>query len=229
MNKATNKGKRLACFYSGDFHMASYQIFTTADNAAMTAKDNERTIVARFKNPARAIAVNIPNDAWEQMHNAVQNPTYRALLDGVLESAAKGIISAYYLNTWETNKVTISTIPDSVINAEAILEQAAGNNSDWMTKDELAEAWKESATRARIYDAGKYAASQAYRRAFTRFEEMILKLAGKTSFYKPEELDAILAKLSEEDFETEFGRFVVRRVRALQDKPTASDVDLSVL
>jgi hypothetical protein len=209
--------------------MTSYQIFTTADQAQLSAASSDRTIVCRFKNPARTIAVNISNEAWGEMHNAVQDQTFRALLDGVLYEAAKGIISRYYVNTWEAHKITVSSIPAGMLTASAILEEASGNNSEWMNKDELGEAWKASATRARIYDAGKYAASAAYRRAYTRFEEMILKLAGKTTAYKPDELDVILAKMDEGDFHTPFGAFVLRRVEALKAKPQASDVDLSVL
>ena len=207
----------------------SYQIHASIDSAALMTQSNEKLIVCRFKNPARLIAINISNEAWIQMQNAVSDLTYRALLDGVLESAVKQIISAYYVNTYDAHKITISSIPENLLTPDAILETASGNNSDWMTKEELTEAWKSSATRSKVYDAGKYAASQAYRRAYTRFEEMVLKLAGKTSSYRPEELDVILAKLDTGDFDTDFGRFVLRRVKALQEKPQASDVDLSVL
>ena len=231
-NATANYGTFELSGFSGAFIGAfkmSYQIHTTIDAAAMSAQPNERTIVCRFKNPARTIAVNIPSDAWTQMEGAVSSPTYRALLGDVLEAAAKSIISAYYTNTYDAHRVTVSSIPPAILTPAAILEAAAGNNSEWLTKDELAEAWKTSATRAVVYDAGKYAASQAYRRAYTRFEEMILKLAGKTSSYKPDELDVILAKLNEGDFETDFGRFVLKRVKTLQERPQTSDVDMSVL
>lgn len=208
---------------------ASIQLHTNSDQAALLAQTNERTIVARFRSPSREIAANIPNDAWEQMTAAVGDASYRALLDGVLTNAAKSILSRYYLNTWETHKVTVSSIPTHLLSADAILEEAAGNNSDWMTKEELTEAWKASKTRARIFNAQRYATDRAYQRAYTRYEEMILKLAGKTSTYKPDELDVILAKMDEDDFHTAFGSFVLRRIEAIKAKPTGADIDLSVL
>jgi hypothetical protein len=208
---------------------ATIVLHTSIDSAALLTQGNERLIVCRFKNPARAIAANIPNDAWQQMESAVDNLQYRSLLDAVLIEAAKSILSNYYLNIWDNNKVTVSSIPAHLINADAIIEEASGNNSDWMTKDELTNAWKESATRNAVYNQQRYATDKAYQRAYTRFEEMILKLAGKTSTYQPDELDVILAKIADDDLNTQFGLFVMRRIEALRNKPIKADIDLSVL
>ena len=210
-------------------NQSSYALHTNSDQAALTAQPNERTIIARFRSPSREIAVNIPKDAWNRMNNAVGDAAYVSLLDGVLANAAKSILSRYYLNTWETHKITVSSIPAHLLSADAIFEEAAGNNSDWLTKEELTEAWKASKTRARIFSQQRYATDRAYQRAYTRYEEMVLKLAGKTSTYKPAELDVILAKMDEDDFHTPFGSFVLRRIEAIKAKPTGADVDLSVL
>lgn len=203
--------------------MIELSIFTSADAAALCATASQRTILARFRNPSRTFAVNISNDAWQRIAHI--DATYRPLLEAVLYSAAQAILARYINNAG----VTPSTIPAHLLSNDAILEEANGNNSEWLTKDELTEAWKASATRAAIYNQSRYANEPAYRRAFTRFEEMILKLAGKTSTYEEKELDTMLAKLADADLGTAFGMFVVRRIEALRNKPQKAEIDLDVL
>jgi len=203
--------------------MIELSIFTSADAAALCATASQRTILARFRNPSRTFAVNISNDAWQRIAHI--DATYRPLLEAVLYSAAQAILARFINNAG----VTLSAIPAQLLSNDAILEEANGNNSEWLTKDELTEAWKASATRAAIYNQSRYANEPAYRRAFTRFEEMILKLAGKTSTYEEKELDTMLAKLADADLGTAFGMFVVRRIEALRNKPVKAEIDLDVL
>ena len=203
--------------------MVDLSIYTSADSAALTATAAQRTILARFRNPSRTFAVNISNDAWLRVAHI--DATYRPLLEAVLYSAAQAILARYINNAG----MTPSVIPAHLLSNDSILEEASGNNSEWLTKDELTEAWKASATRAAIYNQQRYANEPAYRRAFTRFEEMILKLAGKTSTYEEKELDTMLAKISDSDLGTAFGMFVVRRIEALRNKPQKQEIDLDVL
>ena len=203
--------------------MVDLSIYTSADAAALCATAAQRTILTRFRNPSRTFAVNISNDAW--MRIAHIDATYKPLLEAVLYSAAQAILARFINNAG----MTPSTIPAHLLSNDAILEEANGNNSEWLTKDELTEAWKASATRAAIYNQSRYANEPAYRRAFTRFEEMILKLAGKTSTYEEKELDTMLAKLADADLGTAFGMFVVRRIEALRNKPQKAEIDLDVL
>lgn len=203
--------------------MIELSIFTSADAAALCATAAQRTILTRFRNPSRTFAVNISNDAWQRISHI--DATYKPLLEAVLYSAAQAILARYINNAG----VTPSAIPAHLLSNDAILEEANGNNSEWLTKDELTEAWKASATRAAIYNQSRYANEPAYRRAFTRFEEMILKLAGKTSTYEEKELDTMLAKLADADLGTAFGMFVVRRIEALRNKPQKAEIDLDVL
>ena len=203
--------------------MVDLSIYTSADAAALCATAAQRTILTRFRNPSRTFAVNISNDAW--MRIAHIDATYKPLLEAVLYSAAQAILARFINNAG----MTPSTIPAHLLSNDAILEEANGNNSEWLTKDELTEAWKASATRAAIYNQSRYANEPAYRRAFTRFEEMILKLAGKTSTYEEKELDTMLAKLADADLGTAFGMFVVRRIEALRNKPQKIEIDLDVL
>ena len=203
--------------------MIDLSIYTSADSAALTATANQRTILTRFRNPSRTFAVNISNDAW--MRVAHIDATYRPLLEAVLYSAAQAILARFINNAG----MTPSTVPAHLFSNDAILEEASGNNSEWLTKEELTEAWKASATRAAIYNQQRYANEPAYRRAFTRFEEMVLKLAGKTSTYEEKELDTMLAKIADADLGTAFGMFVVRRIEALRNKPAKQEIDLDVL
>lgn len=203
--------------------MVDLSIYTSADAAALCATASQRTILTRFRNPSRTFAVNISNDAWTRVAHI--DATYRPLLEAVLYSAAQAILARYINNAG----MTPSAIPAHLFSNDAILEEANGNNSEWLTKDELTEAWKASATRAAIYNQSRYANESAYRRAFTRFEEMILKLAGKTSTYEEKELDTMLAKLADADLGTAFGMFVVRRIEALRNKPAKQEIDLDVL
>lgn len=204
-------------------------IHATAENAGLSATEGQKTIVCRFRNPSRLIAVNIPNDAFTMMQTAVTDKTFQSLLDGVLTEACKAIISRYYMSILESAKTTASFIPAALLTSDEILSEAAGNNSDWMSKEDLTEAWKNSATRASLYNQEKYTANPAYRRAYTHFEEMVTKLAGKTASYKPEELDVILAKLADADMATPFGGFVLRRIESIKNKPTTSGIDFDAL
>lgn len=206
-----------------------FAVHTSPEAAGMTATAEQKTIVCRFRNPSRVIAVNIPATAWTALNSAVTDATYNAILSGVLTSAAQSIISRYYMNTFDAHRITVSSIPAALLTTDEIMSEAAGNNSDWLTKEELTEAWKSSATRAAIYSADKYTSNPAYRKAYTAFEEMILKLAGKTSAYTPDQLDVILAKVADADLSTPFGAFIVKRVEALKNKPTQSAVDFDAL
>lgn len=203
--------------------MVDLSIYTSADAAALCATANQRTILTRFRNPSRTFAVNISNDAWTRVAHI--DATYKPLLEAVLYSAAQAILARFINNAG----MTPSTIPAQLFSNDSILEEASGSNSEWLTKEELTEAWKASATRAAIYNQQRYANEPAYRRAFTRFEEMILKLAGKTSTYEEKELDTMLAKISDSDLGTAFGMFVVRRIEALRNKPAKQEIDLDVL
>jgi hypothetical protein len=205
-------------------NQTEFMVYSNQESAESVKQANEKTIVCRFKNPARMIAVNIPIDSWNKIADIPQ--PYKELISGVIYNAAKSIISKYYLQTYVEHKITISTIPASFLTVDSILEEASGNNSEWLNKDELTEAWKNSETRKSIFNANRYASDRAYQKAFTRFEELILKLSGKTSQYELKDLDVILAKLHDADFNTEFGQFVIRRIEAIKSKPKAEDLDL---
>ena len=191
---------------------------------SVTPAANERLIIVRFKNPARSAAIAIPAEPWERMKREVP-AAYAGLLDAVLEKAAKDILSATLssFTTWP------SEIGADRFTFDALMEQAAGSNSGWLSKEELASAWKASATRKAFYGDARFGSNPAYRKAVAKFEELVMKMAAKNAAYQPEELDKILAKLHDDDLNGEFGTFIVRRIEQIRNKPQAATIDLDVL
>jgi hypothetical protein len=184
----------------------------------------ERLIIVRFKSPARAAAIAIPSAPWNTMRADVPM-AYASLLDAVLEKAAKDILSSTLASftTWPTE------IGADRFTLDALMEQASGSNTGWLNKDELAAAWKASATRKVFYGDSRFGTNPAYRKAVGKFEELILKMAAKNAAYREEELDKILAKLDDEDLSSEFGTFIVRRIEQIRNKPMNAEVDLDLL
>ena len=190
----------------------------------VTPATNERLIIVRFKNPARAAAIAIPAEPWTSMRADVP-AAYAGLLDAVLEKAAKDILA--------TTLASFTTWPAEIgadrFTLDALMEQASGSNSGWLSKEELAAAWKASATRKAFYGDARFGSNPAYRKAVAKFEELILKMAAKNASYKEEELDKILAKIADEDLTGEFGTFIVRRIEQIRNKPMNAEVDLDLL
>ena len=190
----------------------------------VTPATNERIIIVRFKNPARAAAIAIPAEPWSTMRSEVPE-AYAGLLDAVLEKAAKDILAATLssFTTWP------SDIGADRFTLDSLMEQASGSNTGWLSKEELAAAWKASATRRAFYGDARFSSNPAYRKAVGKFEELILKMAAKNATYKEEELDKLLAKLDDDDLSSEFGSFIVRRIEQIRNKPMAAEVDLGLL
>jgi hypothetical protein len=203
----------------------SLTVFTSTVIAANSINDaTEKMVTARLKNPVRQYTVNVPADAWQAIAQAPEQ--YRELLNASLIKAAEGII-----RKWVNEYQSVPTeIPAIRLTAEAIIAEATDGNSNNLSKDELTAAWKESATYKLLTGKQAYRDNRAYREAFGRYEELLLKLAGRNTVYKPEELDTILAKLDESDLTTEMGAYIIRRIDAIKNKPVKmTDVDMSLL
>lgn len=200
--------------------------YTDPNACARLCAENERTIVQRWKAPARAVAINVSNAPWSNLEADGVPEQYRAILAAVLEGAAKSILK----RTVEAFNVIPATISPALFTSDALIDEATSGASEWMSKEELTEAWNTSATRkALILDNPKYKESAAYRRAANAYAELVLKLAGKTSSYEPEDLDWLLAKFHNDDLNTELGAFMVRRVEMLQRKPQRPAIDRDAL
>lgn len=212
--------------------MASISLFSSRDSArfawaALTSEQakNSRLIECSFRAPARYAACIIPSTAWERMSESVQDASYKSLLEAVLDKAAKSILSARI----ESMSIFPSEIDDSIFSADAILSEAIGGNSEWLSKEELTALWEKSTTRTKYVQSARYSSDAHYRKAVNVFTDMILKLAGKTTSFTAEECDKILAKLSQEDMDTELGAFIVRRLEQIRNKPQRAEIDLDVL
>lgn len=202
--------------------MSAITISRNPENVTPSA--SERLIIVRFKNPARAAAIAIPSDPWTAMRADVP-VAYAGLLDAVLEKAAKDILATTLASftTWPTE------IGADRFTLDALMEQASGSNTGWMNKEELAAAWKASATRRAFYGDARFSSNPAYRKAVGKFEELVLKMAAKNAAYREEELDKILAKLEDDDLTSEFGTFIVRRIEQIRNKPMNAEIDLDLL
>lgn len=204
--------------------MANVYNTVESANAATLNDTNIRTIVVRWKSPARLVAVTIPNDAFTTMRKEVP-ANYVPLIEATLEDTAKGIIKRFI----ESHSVTPSSIPDGAFTSAALIEAATISHTDWLTKEELQQLWSASSTRTKLVTDPRYASSKEYRTAVNYFSELVIKFAGKTSQFKPIELDKVLAKLEADDLQSELGAFIVRRVEALKNKPAAAEIDLDLI
>jgi hypothetical protein len=184
-----------------------------------------KLIIQHYRSPSRSAAVWVQGDAWAELEASETPASYKPLLSAVLETAAKSILK----KRLESMTVWPTTIDTSIFSAEAILSEASGANTDWLSKEELTQAWEQSATRKAFITNPAYATNKAYRGAVAAFADLVLKLAGKTSSYQEAELDKIMVKLAEADHDTEFGSFVLRRCEALRNKPQKAAIDLDLL
>jgi hypothetical protein len=201
----------------------TYTLYSDASapkTAALTATPAERTITVRGRNPSWVAVVNIPLTSFPSLADV---PTqYRALLDAVIETAAKAILTRRI----GTMSIKPASIEASLFTPDTIMSEATATNSDWLTKEELTAHWQQSHTRTLLVNDPRYQQSSQYRAAVSYFADLVTKLSGKTSQFKPEELDSIMAKLSPADLDTELGQFIVRRIEAIKNKPVAVQVDL---
>lgn len=188
------------------------------------ATPDQRVITARFKNPARSATIAITATAWDDL--AAVPEQYRAILDAVLENAAKSILSKHLT----AYSIWPSTLDAGYFSPSALMDEATSSNNQWLSKEELDAAWRDSVTRKTWVSRADYTTSAPFRKAVARYEELILKLAGKTSQFTPDDLDLIIAKLSPSDHATELGSFVLRRVDAIQNRPVkANDANVDLL
>lgn len=204
---------------------AHFIAYTNKKQAHLLAQDGQRTVHQDFRNPSRTIAINVNERAWQDLKAANIPEQYAGLLERVIDNAAQSILKRYA----EAFTLLPTSVPCDLFTPDAIMAEAIGNNSEWLTKDELTAAWEQSATRKRYVTDTRYANSSDYRKAVNAYAEMVLKLAGKTVSYTPDQLDVIVAKLHSDDLDTPLGSFVLRRVEALKNKRPSEAPDLMAL
>jgi len=193
----------------------------------LSAPANSRVITSRFRNPSRMAAVILPNTAWQTMERSIgtDGAPYAALLGAVLETAAKAILTRRI----ENMSLFPTEIDDAIFSDDAILTEATSGNSEWMSKEEVTQAWEASATRKAFIENPQYTANAHYRKAVANFADLIIKLAGKTSAYDVADLDVMQAKMKEEDHDGELVAFMNRRIEQIRNKPAKPAYSLNLL
>lgn len=182
--------------------------------------DNEKkTISVKFNNPVRKYWVQIEPAQWTDLDTVPEQ--FRAVVDIALDNAAKSIFNNYL----KAFSVIPSSMPDHILAESEILDAASNDSASWLSKEELEQAWKASATRKRIIDTDKYTKSAEYRKVANMYSELVLKLSGNRVNIELDKLDWIIAKMESEDFQTEFGIFVAKRVQKLKMKPQPTKVE----
>lgn len=187
-------------------------LMTDPKACALLTATGERYIRKNYRNPARAFCANVPDSAWATLSDVPEQ--YRGLLETVLTNAAESIIKRYV----DGYTLPPSHIPAALFTSDAIMTEAAGNNSTSYTKEELTAAWEASVTRKDYISRPQYASSKEFRTTVNWFADLIKKLAGRSTGYTPDELDIMVAKLHENDHDTEFGQYVFRRVEQLRNR-----------
>jgi len=185
--------------------------------------DGLKTVFARINNPTRKFWVQIEPTAWTEIQDAPE--AYRPVIEAALDNAAKMILTDYV----KAYTIAPSELPAHIFSADSILDKAGDNDSSWLSKEELENAWKESDTRKRIIENNKYKESTEYRKVANIYAEYILKLSGKRADIPRDKLDWILAKIEDTDLESEFGLFVSRRIAQLKTRKDNKEIDLDLI
>jgi hypothetical protein len=210
--------------------MANIRILTSPAGITaelLIAPANSRVITQLFRNPARMASVIIHNTAWQAMTDSIgtNGAPYAALLGAVLETAAKAILKRRI----ENMSLFPTEIDDAIFSDDAILSEATSGNSEWLSKEEITQAWEASATRKAFITDPKYTANVHYRKAVADFADLIIKLAGKTSAYEMADLDIMQAKMLEADHDSELVAFMNRRIEQIRNKPAKPAYSLNLL
>jgi lipid II:glycine glycyltransferase (peptidoglycan interpeptide bridge formation enzyme) len=172
-------------------------------------------------------AVIISTEAWQTMTACIgtEGAPYASLLGAVLDTAAKSIL------TRRIGEMSVfpTEIDDAIFSADAILTEATSGNSDWLSKEELTQAWEASVTRNSFTNDPRYLINAQYRKAVSAFADLVIKLAGKTSTYTESELDTMQVKMKEEDHDSELMAFMNRRIEQIRNKPAKPAFDMDLL
>lgn len=152
---------------------------------------------------------------------------YRAIVDSAILRAIKAIIDDHaFSGTYEP-----SWIPAHKLSPEAIMAATAQSATTWLTKEEVATGWTQSATnkgfQAKMLTL-EPAQRKGYLKAIEAFADNINKLSAKSvRSISPEQATTMLAKLADADLSTAWGEFVAGRLGtiAAREEPEAFDLD----
>ncbi len=198
------------------------RVFTSKEMVITT--EGERVISGKLNNPVRKYFISIDATPWNNIKASIPEQ-YKELVSAVLDKTARDIL----LDAVRNSTATPGELPADWFTEANLLDRATNGASDWLSKEELEEAWKTSETRKRIIETENYKNNHSYRKTANAFAEMVLKLSGKTTFLEEKYQDWILSKLSETDLETEFGTFVTMRISRMKGREKKAEFDLDIL
>jgi hypothetical protein len=137
------------------------------------------------------------------------------------------------LKQFRASNPMASEIPVNLFTASQLREDyLAGGDSGSMTKEELERAFCASATWKRISTSDKFKTMQQYRSVAELFKQRVLMLAGRShGSITDGDLDKILAKIEEDDFSTQFGAFVIRKIQQIKKnrEEAGNEIDIDAL
>lgn len=202
--------------------MASYRIHTNLVSAAAVLAVGEIGVAKKWNETAKQKreerAVNLPMECLK----APEVPeSFRALVEAVLSSQAVEVLKGFC----EENPNSFE-IPEELFTRVNLSETFMVRGENWMGKQELEIAFTNSATWKRISSRDLYTSNQVYKMQANAFKDQILKLSGKAVQIPADKCDAILSKIADDDLETSFGAFVVKRLNSIRAKSSeAIDFD----
>lgn len=211
----------------------SFPVYRSQESAAAALPNDGRHVVVKAKkNSSRgsdaddgwAIWCVIPGfgaeigslGAWSEVVNAV-----------LLHQASDS------LKAWRLNNPIASHVPMSVFRVQQLREDfLAGGAGMAMDKETLEKLFCASATYQGFIGSDKYKFNAQYRTLVDVFKGKIVSLAGRShGSLSDSDLDAIVAKIADEDLNTQFGVYVVNRVQQIKKRreDEGTEMDLSAL
>lgn len=211
----------------------SFPVYRSQESAAAALpKDGQHLVIKAKKNSSRgtdaddgwAIWCVIPGfgadigslGAWSEVVNSV-----------LMQQASDS------LKAWRLNNPIASHVPRSLFSVQQLREDyLAGGAGLSMDKETLEKLYCASATHQAFITSDKFKFNAQYRTLVDVFKGKIVSLAGRShASLSDSDLDAMVAKLADEDLSTQFGVYVVNRVQQIKKKreDEGTELDLSAL
>ena len=211
----------------------SFPVYRSQESAAAALpKDGQHLVIKAKKNSSRgtdtddgwAVWCVIPAfgadigalGAWSEVVNSV-----------LMQQASDS------LKSWRLNNPITSHVPRSLFSVQQLREDfLAGGAGMAMDKETLEKLYCASATHQAFITSDKFKFNQQYRTLVDVFKGKIVSLAGRSQgSLSDSDLDAMVAKLADEDLSTQFGVYVVNRIQQIKKKreDEGTEMDLSAL
>ena len=211
----------------------SFPVYRSQESAsAALPKDGQHLVIKAKKNSSRgadaddgwAVWCVIPGfgadigalGAWSEVVNSV-----------LMQQASDS------LKSWRLNNPIASHVPRSLFSVQQLREDfLAGGAGLSMDKETLEKLYCASSTHALFTGSDKFKFNAQYRTLVDVFKGKIVSLAGRShGSLSDSDLDAMVAKLADDDLSTQFGVYVVNRIQQIKKRreDEGTEMDLSAL